>query len=115
MTSSNPDLAAAAGPSPARWVVVVLAALAVPALYLALRPGAPPPPSSFEVVVSVTPPDARIGLDQRPVAVGAWRATLPRDGRPHLLTLDAAGHQPQRIYFTDAPPPRAITLQPLAP
>ncbi len=114
MSSTDPDHSAAR-PSSARWIVVLLATAAVPALFFALRPGAPSPARSFEVVVRVTPPDARIEFDQRPVAVGAWRTTLPRDGRAHQLRFDAAGHHPQRIYFVDSAPPGAVTLQPLDP
>lgn len=108
MSSTEPE-----SPSRLRWAVVPLVALGVVALFLALRSPAPRSPPSFEVIVRVTPPGARIELDGRPVGVGAWRATLPRDGRAHQLQLGAAGHHPQRIYFTDAPPPATVTLQPL--
>lgn len=114
MSSSDPDLPAASTRSPVlRWIVVVLAAAAVPTLVVVLRSPRPPPASSFAVDVRVTPADARIALDRRPVAVGAWRTTLPRDGRAHLLELGAAGHRTERIYFTDAPPPRTVVLQAL--
>ncbi len=104
-------------PSPLRWVAALLAVTLVAVLIGAFAHRLTPSVSHapFDVTLRVTPPAARIELDGRPVGVGTWRASLPRDGVTHLLRVSAPDHTTQRLYFADAPPPSTVTLDPVSP
>jgi serine/threonine protein kinase len=70
---------------------------------------APPP---LEVDVHVAPPTAAVLLDGHQVATGHYRASLPRDGKPHELRVNADGFITRSHNFRDEPPPRDIALTP---
>jgi eukaryotic-like serine/threonine-protein kinase len=73
-------------------------------------PGPSPPSRSFDVAVEVAPTDAVIELDGVEVGRGSYRATLPVDGRPHIMTVRADGHEEVALDFTDQPPPPRVVL-----
>jgi serine/threonine-protein kinase len=66
----------------------------------------------LEVDVHVAPPTAAVLLDGHQVAVGHYRATLPRDGKAHELRVNADGFITRSHNFRDEPPPRDIALTP---
>jgi serine/threonine protein kinase len=66
--------------------------------------------SQFEVDVQILPPTAAMFLDGKQVAVGRYRASLPRDGRWHELRANADGFVAQSQLFRDEPPPRELAL-----
>jgi hypothetical protein len=58
------------------------------------------------------PPTAAVLLDGRQVAVGHYRARLPRDGKLHELRANATGFITRSHNFLDEAPPREIRLTP---
>ena len=66
-------------------------------------------PATFAVQVSSPTPGAQLSLDGAP-AVALIDQQLPRDGRPHTLDVRADGFEPRSLSFTDAAPPREVTL-----
>jgi serine/threonine-protein kinase len=53
---------------------------------------APAPPSrTVEIRFSASPPEARMFLDDAPLAGNTFRGDLPRDGATHRLRVEAAG------------------------
>jgi serine/threonine protein kinase len=66
----------------------------------------------LEVDVHVAPPTAAVLLDGHQVAVGHYRASLPRDGKAHELRVNADGFITRSHNFRDEPPPRDIALTP---
>ncbi len=76
---------------------------------------APPPlgeasPTATRIVVVAFPSDASLTLDGESVGHGSLDLSLVLDGTPHTLVVQAAGHQPQTVSFTTAPPPARIQL-----
>jgi hypothetical protein len=71
-------------------------------------------PSTFRVVLRVTPRDARIELDGRFVGVGQFSEELLRDGREHALRVSAAGYASRTLRFRDEGPADAeLSLEPV--
>jgi hypothetical protein len=87
-----------------------------------VAPSAPEAPPSetgvrdatYPVQAVVEPPHAVLWLDGKWIATGELSIVLPRDGRTHELRITAPHHHAQTILFRDAPPPRAIRLEPIA-
>ena len=79
---------------------------------------APPPPPvagpklpSYRVTVTATPPTARIAVDGRLLGRGKVDEVFTKDGKPHVLTVEAQGYRPRRIEFVDEPPTSAVVLK----
>jgi serine/threonine-protein kinase len=72
-----------------------------------------PAPSTFSVHLSVTPPEARIRFDTDAPTTSPFVSTLPIDGKPHHIVVDAEGYEPMELAFRDAPPPPELTLRKL--
>ena len=72
-------------------------------------------PVKLQIDTRVTPSDAVIELDGRPVGQGRVRTTLERDGSTHGLRFTAPGYDSQLLTFTDTPPPAHVTLLPVQP
>jgi hypothetical protein len=68
--------------------------------------------SEYEVDVHVVPATAAVILDGEQVAIGHYRARLPRDGKLHELRAKADGFITRSHNFRDAAPPRDIQLMP---
>jgi hypothetical protein len=68
--------------------------------------------SDYEVDVHVVPATAAVILDGDHVAIGHYRARLPRDGKLHELRAKADGFVTRSHNFRDAAPPRDIQLMP---
>jgi hypothetical protein len=69
----------------------------------------------FQLDSTVEPRNAELWLDGVRLGVGRLRQELPKDGKPHSLRIAADGYAPTTLLFVDAPPPRHIALEPLAP
>lgn len=71
-----------------------------------------PKSSATEYVVDIRtqPSDAQIILDGVKVAEGHFFLTLPRDGRPHQIQIEAEGYIPQELLFTDNAPMKEVIL-----
>ncbi|HVZ36688.1 MAG TPA: DUF4388 domain-containing protein [Polyangiaceae bacterium] len=69
------------------------------------------PPETYAVHCAVDPPNAALSLDRGPVALGRLDATLPRNGKAHMLRASAEGFLPVTVVFSDAPPPDLIALE----
>ena len=67
-------------------------------------------PTATRIVVVAFPSDASLTLDGESVGHGSLDLSLVLDGTPHTLVVQAAGHQPQTVSFTTAPPPARIQL-----
>jgi eukaryotic-like serine/threonine-protein kinase len=48
--------------------------------------------TTVEISVSVSPPEAKIFLDDRPLAGNPAKAVMPKDGAPHQVRIEAAGY-----------------------
>jgi hypothetical protein len=70
---------------------------------------------TMRVSVRVTPPEAELTLDGAPAERGSLDRVVRADGTRHVLTVRAAGYEPQTIVFASAPPPARVTLLPLDP
>jgi hypothetical protein len=68
---------------------------------------------TMHVSVRVAPPGAELTLDGEPAVRGGLDRVVRADGTRHVLTVRAAGYEPQTIVFASAPPPPLITLVPL--
>jgi serine/threonine protein kinase len=68
---------------------------------------------SFEVEVTVIPARASIVLDGVEVGRGSYRATLPRDGTRHIMSVQADGYEEVGLEFTDQPPASRVELDPV--
>ncbi len=75
-------------------------------------PAAPPALPTFDVVVRTAPADAALELDGTPAGTGALTRTFPRDGKRHVLSVSAPGHEPIALVFDETTPlPELITLR----
>ncbi|MEC7522884.1 MAG: serine/threonine-protein kinase [Myxococcota bacterium] len=93
---------------------VMLAAVGVPLLVVALAVASLfGEDATYPVSVTTSPVEAEILLDGELVGTGAFDRELPEDGARHTLVVRAAAHRPFETTFTDAPPPRLVTLEPL--
>ncbi|HEU4534634.1 MAG TPA: protein kinase, partial [Polyangiaceae bacterium] len=129
-----PPLAPPAPPPPRRrsvWLVAafaVVGSLASAAVGVLLAVRADPPIASVASAapaepsasaapflafsLRVSPPDARVFLDDAELPPEAWNGLRPRDGRPHRLRVEAEGYVPraQSVVFDDDKLALSITL-----
>jgi serine/threonine-protein kinase len=73
----------------------------------------PVAPSSFRIDLRVTPATATVSLDGDHATATPFGRDLPRDGRPHVLAVEAPGFEPMALSFRDVAPPSELTLKPL--
>jgi serine/threonine-protein kinase len=74
------------------------------------------PSISETVAVRASPGSARIWLDGRELASNPTKLVLPRDGRHHVLDVEAPGYAPQLDEFdANGDDARTILLQPYRP
>jgi serine/threonine-protein kinase len=74
---------------------------------------AAPAQTSFSVRLRVTPPEAHIRFDSDAPTTSPFVSTLPIDGKPHHIVVEAEGYEPMELAFRDAPPPPELTLRKL--
>jgi hypothetical protein len=74
-----------------------------------------PEPKTYRVEVVTEPGNATIELDGQLVGTGAFARKLPLDGAEHEIVAKARGHHNASVRFTDAAPPRDLTLEAIAP
>lgn len=67
---------------------------------------------TFRTRVEASPGHATFELDGSAVGVGAFEATLRRDGTPHVLVVSAEGYRRRTLTFVDAPPAPRVELRP---
>jgi serine/threonine protein kinase len=65
----------------------------------------------FSFQLAVTPRDARVELDGKPLTDSDDPLVVPRDGTLHTLYISATGYESQTVTFVDAPPARDIVLR----
>jgi hypothetical protein len=65
----------------------------------------------FVVRLEVDPTNAAILLDGIQVGPGAFKKSLPRDGRAHEVLVSAPGYVSERIAFSDVPPRQHMVLR----
>ncbi|HVR64974.1 MAG TPA: serine/threonine-protein kinase, partial [Polyangia bacterium] len=109
------------------WLVLLGVAAAVSVVFVIMRPDlptaqppappsapAPPEPKLFRVEVVTDPGSAVIELDGQPVGTGSFARRLPADGSEHEIVAHARGFRNASVRFVDTPPPRDLTLEPIA-
>jgi serine/threonine-protein kinase len=70
-------------------------------------------PTSFEVAIAATPDAATFELDGVPAGRGSLTQTFPRDGRQHVLRVQAPGYETVLIELDEShPPPSRVALRP---
>lgn len=102
LTASTPSMHSASQPAapPKRGGMVgalaLIAAAAVGAgIWFATRPAqttaAIPIPTEVEIVISVSPPTAKVLLDGKPLEKNPFVGKFPRDGATHMIQAEAPG------------------------
>jgi serine/threonine-protein kinase len=67
-------------------------AAAVSSVFTTPKPPSAAPPSEVELRVKVSPPGARIFIDGAPVGASPFQAKRSRDGRTHVIRVEAPGY-----------------------
>ncbi len=95
-----------------RWrVAAAFVALAAVSAGAGAWMGRPKALGPYAVRVRTEPAAARIAVDGRAVASGAWAGAFAADGRVHRIRVEAEGYAAEDVQFVNAAPPEVIRLR----